>query len=122
VSAETMRRAAALMRARAQRCARIFGGEFRIVESDSKNGWPRSLYNGAELLATRLDHSDAEHIASWHPAVALAVADLLDKAATLREFLEREPEPTIFGRPVAPIETAWDKEALAVARAYLGEA
>ena len=28
---------------------------------------------------------DAEHIASWHPAVALAVADWLNKFADLHE-------------------------------------
>jgi len=83
MGAQTMRRAAALMR------------------RDYGESWQD-------------EHSDARTFR--------AVADWLDKAATLREFLDREPEPTIFGRPVTPIETAWDKEALAVARAYLGEA
>lgn len=44
---------------------------------------------------------DAEHIASWHPAVALAAADLLDMCA--RVYLEKP-------------------EVLAFARAYLGDA
>lgn len=45
----------------------------------------------------------AEHIASWHPAVALAVADLLEAAAKWTEDTRSE-----------------DSHALSVARAYLG--
>ena len=50
---------------------------------------------------------NAAHIASWHPAVALAVADWLDACA---EFIESNPGFT------------WDGEdhALNIARAYLG--
>ena len=48
---------------------------------------------------------DALHIASWHPAVALAVADLLDRPA---DDHDETPCPAIDA-------------ALAVARAYLGE-
>lgn len=44
------------------------------------------------------------HVASWHPAVALAVADWLDDAATLADETGRI-----------------DRHALAVARAYIGE-
>lgn len=50
---------------------------------------------------------DAEHIAAWHPAVALAVADWLDLEA---EFATGA-DPGLASN-----------EALAVARAYLGEA
>lgn len=35
--------------------------------------------------------SDAEHIASWHPAVALAVADWLDIGANPYACVDREP-------------------------------
>lgn len=48
---------------------------------------------------------DAQHIASWHPAVALAVANWLDETAVIAS----EPGGWVPG------------EALAVARAYLGE-
>jgi hypothetical protein len=51
--------------------------------------------------------ADAAHIASWHPAVALAVADWLDDCARL-------PATTFHGQ-------VFDGRALAVARAYLGE-
>jgi hypothetical protein len=46
----------------------------------------------------------AAHIASWHPAVALAVADWLESAARDAEMIGPDPA------------------ALAVARAFLGEA
>lgn len=54
---------------------------------------------------TRPTQADVDHIASWHPAVALAVADWLDVTADMHER-----------GPVLPRLT----EALAVARAYLG--
>ena len=63
---------------------------------------PTLPYDVASELEPRL----AAHIASWHPAVALAVADwLADEAAGAQ---------TATGQPTA--------HALAVARAYLGEA
>lgn len=99
MSAELIREAIALMRSRAARCAYVFGGEFR-VDGDG----PFSLYNGPQRLASGLDRSDAEHIASWHPVVALAVADWLEAA------LARDPRAQ-----GTECETA-----LAVARAYLG--
>jgi hypothetical protein len=57
------------------------------------------------------DPRDAAHIASWHPAVALAVADWLDNTAawwTRTAPGEPPPDPSVL-------------EALAVARAYLGD-
>jgi hypothetical protein len=50
---------------------------------------------------------DAEHIASWHPAVALTVADLIDRIAWTWEV-----DPDLQGR-------AGGEELLAMARAYL---
>ena len=52
---------------------------------------------------------EAEHIASWHPLVALAVADWLDAAAERAE------------RPGALALHSLSPGPLAVARAYLGE-
>jgi hypothetical protein len=52
----------------------------------------------------------AEHVASWHPAVALAVADLLDELA-------RKCDLVTGGHICFEDEVA----ALAVATAYLGE-
>lgn len=70
------------------------------------------------------DLEDAEHIASWHPAVALAVADWLDREADKSEQVDAfdhayglEPDEAILSaraRDMAP--------ALAVADAYLGGA
>lgn len=54
--------------------------------------------------------ANAEHIASWHPAVALAVADLLE--AAVGEFWDGEPQWTDC--PVA-------QRAVRIAQAYLGE-
>ena len=54
-------------------------------------------------------HADAEHIASWHPAVALAVADWLDYTAALIGVAGGRSSP-------------YHEHAIAVARAYLGEA
>lgn len=86
--------------------------------------------------------ADAEHIASWHPLVALAVADWLEDVARDADDLLKLDTPECphdggdcYCRPMAPewgcdrcgeyltpgACRCWDK-ALAVARAYLGEA
>ena len=94
VSAEVLREASALMRTRA--------------EGASAGPWKRfgmAGVAGADWEIGCATNADALHIASWHPAVALAVADWLDACALVTE--------------VAP-----DRHkglALAVARAYLGE-
>jgi hypothetical protein len=57
---------------------------------------------------------DAEHIASWHPAVALAVADWLEQEA---DDLDSDPEADTYEEhDLVPCI----QRALAVARAYLG--
>jgi hypothetical protein len=66
------------------------------------------------IVADGMNIAEAEesaigHIASWHPAVALAVADLLDRVAWMVKL-----DGELAGR-VGVDET------LAVARAYLGE-
>jgi hypothetical protein len=65
----------------------------------------------AGLVATTPDYGRdaiAEHIASWHPGVALAVADWLDQIACMVEL-----DAEMFGRVGCD-------EALATARAFLG--
>ena len=105
--AETIRRAAALVRERAEGCeprrwhwAAL--GEKRYPQRVTSDG------NAGLIAECYIDPAhrpyEAEHIASWSPLPALAVAEWLDAAAQ-----------------------AWDEgvewdEALAVARAYLGEA
>lgn len=104
---EVLRRAATLMR---ERAAAAVPGPWRIdneihaeaiysangtdVVSGGRWGGEASVFN---------DTADAIHIASWHPAVALAVADWLDRSAQCwgaTEYL--------------------DHQALTVASAYLG--
>ncbi len=100
--AETLRAAARLMRERAQAAT---PGPW-IVAGLHRQGVASTAHHGGTTGVVGLGYTqeiDATHIASWHPAVALAVADWLDE------------------------EAAWtgqgdDKHALAVARAYLGEA
>jgi hypothetical protein len=56
--------------------------------------------------------ANAEHIASWHPVVALAVADLLDFSAATSRILDAVGQD--------PDNRRTHHYALAVARAYLG--
>lgn len=110
MSAETLRRAAELMRERAEAATNYpwmasapgevwkhYDGQVRAV------GFPDDF---DPSICDVLDNADAQHIASWHPDVALAVADWLDRIGA-------DDRPT----------SALDREgrsALAVARAYLG--
>jgi hypothetical protein len=74
---EEIRRAAALMRERANG---TWGQTtpWRVAEGNP-SGSVRSE-RGAEICWSD-DAGALEHIASWHPAVALAVADLLERMA-----------------------------------------
>ena len=92
MSAEVLRRAASLMRERAE----------PIKDWYSAKAWATTTPFGAPI-----DPADAEHIASWHPAVALAVADWLDNISEAWRFSRRAPASSV--------------KALAVARAYLGQ-
>lgn len=89
MSAETLRRAASLMRERAEAVP-----EQAPVKADVMGVWLNSRY----YLTTT-------------PAVALAVADWLDGVAEIEDRNERE-------MGWSPLEIS---DALAVARAYLGE-
>ena len=95
MSADVLRKAAALMRERAEAA----GPNDPWFTSDDDANTPE----------------DAEHIASWHPAVALAVADWLD-ATAVRVEAAREPKDG------GARNHGWrgSRQALAVARAYLG--
>ena len=105
MSAETLRRAASLMRERAEAASpppwvgtvwpKEIPGVYSQAIEDARGLDPE--------IARTLDKPDAEHIASWHPAVTLAVADWLDVTA----------------RDVGTSTLAFHA-AIAVARAYLG--
>ena len=119
MGAETLRRAAALMRERAEAATPgqwlvdADAADFPVLAPDTSD----FTWDGVFICTTRLDEkadanrADADHIASWHPAVALAVADWLDGVAWAIDSDDELAEPG-FGEPTA---------AFAVARAYLGE-
>ena len=106
MSAETLRKAASLMRERAEATtpdAAWTEGHYWIADYDM-HGDPVQTEIGGMGGA-----GDAAHYSSWHPAVALAVADWLEQAAIHFEG------GSLTVHPMA-------KRAIAVARAYLGEA
>ncbi len=111
---ETLRAAARLMRERAQaatpgpwdRAEDVALG--RGHEGNFLANWQGEYLRGVGDTGDGAQaDADAVHIASWHPAVALAVADWLDRYAGVTD---RNPE-------LAPNSPALD-----VARAYLSEA
>jgi hypothetical protein len=98
VSAERLREAAALMRERAEAAD--------------------ALGQVADTITTSSCEEFAEHIASWHPVVALAVAKAMDDVADAWEIadgwaLDLDDDPIRFEDT---IDGGW----LAVATAYLG--
>lgn len=123
MSADLLRRAAAKIRENAEAATpgpwsmdpHSYGAD-RFVRRQSTS--PRFCYPAhARVSGTVSYHEDegaleakrdAEHIASWHPDVALAVAKLLDNLAVDYEAIDLDGD------------TADD--AFALARAYLGEA
>ena len=117
MSAGTLRRAATLMRERAEAATegpwtrgdidRFAEGPFTVDYADVEPN-----------VCGGIDPADAEHIASWHPAVALAVADWLWETANLIEV----HAGTECAEPCLHPTCRVIDRALAVARAYLGEA
>lgn len=66
-----------------------------------------------ESMDSSVDGDDLAHIASWHPLVALAVADWLEVEADEADRYSGEGAPQVCcGRGY--------RDAVAVARAYLG--
>lgn len=109
MSAEDLRSAAALMRSRAE--AATPGPWRRCFGFPAYVGGPGPTVTINDLSGD-MEITDAEHVASWHPAVALAVAD----------WLEFEANCTDRAAKQFPSQQ-WDADerALAVARAYLGD-
>ena len=111
MSADLLREAAAKMRERAEAAT---PGPWQVHADDAYQvGYARRDGEFDEQPMARVTGYggtvypwDAEHIASWHPAVALAVANLLDGSADRWDAGDLGPEE-------------WD-ELAAVARAYLG--
>lgn len=111
MSAELLRRAAALMRERAE-ANYVTPSPWGFAGVD---GHGFAVHHGEhDTVALYANLPDAKHIASWHPAVALAVANLLDSLAEHVESHDCEAHCEPFGcQPVL--------EATELARAYLGE-
>jgi hypothetical protein len=116
---DILRRAATLMRERASAATAgpwthgheglqggevIRGADVRVARV-YKNGWPEYLP----------DCENAEHIASWHPGVAFLVANMLEAVADA--WLVSDPD---YARSLTA-EVEGHRDALVVARAYLGE-
>lgn len=136
MSADLLRRAASLMRERARSATEspwsapdVFG----VIRAEYGSGDDGTLVHGDSCgcgggIST---DTDAEHIASWHPVVALAVADWLDaeaehiqvtaeKALSINTLLRlADNAQEIAARISLGYETY--TQALAAARAYLGE-
>lgn len=122
MSAEILRRAASLMRERAQAAT---PGVWETSDSSLTHpGAGTNVYSDSEgpVVGDCCGYQggtgiqDGEHIASWHPAVALAVADMLAGAAELAHIhgslLGTHNDTCPVCGPVG--------RALAVGRAYLG--
>lgn len=92
---ETLRRAASLMRERAEAARHTTA----LTNTDTWGAVISGVVNGSLL------RDEKEHAASWHPDVALAVADLL----TAFSMMPSASDPTDLSA------------ALRVARAYLKE-
>lgn len=118
MSADTLRRAAALMRERAEAATArspwasspvVLMGEDGIQEGlATVIAMDEPTDDGSVISLTEaMMPSDAEHIASWHPAVALAVAAWLDNVAEAWRFSTAAPGSAV--------------KALTVARTYLNE-
>jgi hypothetical protein len=104
VSAETLRRAAAVMRERAEAATPgpwdrmlAFGADFIGADAADERGsgfasarWILRLDNRP---GRRQDKRNAEHIASWHPAVALLAAQTLEQHADLHDSYDCLHEP-----------------------------
>jgi len=124
MSVKILREAAALMRERA---------EAATVHTDATTSRPLPWISGGmahavfdlagENIIRQARVAATPHIASWHPAVALAVADWLDtEADRFSEHMERQADPERRANGVwLNATTARHEHALAVARAYLGE-
>jgi hypothetical protein len=114
VSAKILRRAASLMRERAAAATRVPWDGYA-------DGTIFGL--GANRVADKVPSWNVAHVASWHPAVALAVAKAMDDVAHAWEIADESADGYVYDaddnhwRFEETVDGGW----LAVARAYLGE-
>lgn len=109
--AETIRRAATLMRERAREVNHVFPwrAEGRDVTATQDYDGNDPDWDMGVVLARCTRQDEAEHIASWHPLVALAVAGWMES------FNGTAWGPAVRHSPEY-------EYALKIARVYLGEA
>jgi len=118
MSAALLREAAAKMRERAEAAAT--GYDWKAKAHSSRRDCVTVQDAGGTFLAFYCRQSFADHASAWHPAVALAVADWLDKSAETYERLEDDLRG-LEGLPTIEQVYGYDfTEAITVARAYLG--
>lgn len=123
MSAEVLRRAADLMRERAQGAR---AGRWSSAESSLHPDARLVLANWHEPVRVATcsgslpegNALNAEHIASWHPVVALRVADWLYACASA---IDKRDDPLHVGGCDPGHRVPDEFAALAVARTYLGE-
>lgn len=124
MSAEILREAAALMRERAEGAADrspspwLLGTEDPTGKVFAAGVVTLTDHNEELSVAEGFSAQECQHIASWHPAVALAVADWLDATAAEHESDAVDPRLCEF---FAEFNTAADIAAITVATAYLGQ-
>lgn len=115
--ADTMRRAAELMRKRAAKATYFHDAvsnlPVRWVAGLGGDVWDR----GATPIGRVIDDHAAQHIASWDPVMARAAADLLDAGA--QEFDRREAK---YGPGSTTHANATGDALINLARTYLGDA
>ena len=118
----TIRRAAKLMRDRAKAIPGVFPWR-----AEGRNVTTTQDYDGFDpdwdmgfTVATCMRQDEAEHIASWHPLVAAAVAELLEHRAA--EYDQLADDCGITGAWFVAGEDGGDVDpVIKLARRYLGE-
>ena len=111
MSAEILRRAARLMRERAEAADK---------DTFSRSPWSATIFDDGRAwlkpahISMHGYPNTAEHIASWHPAVALAAADWLEASAEAWEISDPNYATSLRAAAVG------HRQALVFARAYLG--
>ena len=118
MSADLLRRAAALMRERAEAAT---PGPWVVYSDATVRAWADDDYRDVAYPDTA-PQQNGDHISSWHPLVALAVADALDTAGA--DLWAHGPLCCPDGCSECD-DDLWAphvRRALAIARAYVGEA
>lgn len=90
------------------------GSHVHRTTVDVVSGW------GYDACGTDASDEDRAHIASWHPAVALAVADWLEEAADHLDVDLSDESLDICPTAREGAECSVVGQAVTVARAYLG--